>query len=72
MSSWELFDSFRRQFAYDEWANREVVTAIRASLDAAERPLQLMALIAEQIARAMRESGQTPAYTDLFARCAGN
>jgi uncharacterized damage-inducible protein DinB len=45
-----LADYLRRQFAYDEWANREVLAAIRAS-GADERSLQLMAhiLAAEQV-----------------------
>lgn len=38
-----LADYLRRQFAYDEWANREVLAAIRASGNASQRSLQLMA-----------------------------
>jgi uncharacterized damage-inducible protein DinB len=41
----ELTDYFRRQFAYDEWANREVLAVLRANSDASMRPLQLMAHI---------------------------
>ncbi len=46
-----LADYLRRQFAYDEWANREVLAAIRASGNASQRSLQLMAhlLSAERI-----------------------
>ncbi len=40
-----LADYLRREFAYDEWANREVLKAIRASGGATERSLQLMAHI---------------------------
>jgi uncharacterized damage-inducible protein DinB len=40
-----LFDSFRRQFAYDEWANREVIAALRNGSGKTERPLKLMAHI---------------------------
>lgn len=40
-----LADYLRRQFAYDEWANREVLTAIRAAGTANERSLQLMSHI---------------------------
>jgi len=48
-----LADYLRRQFAYDEWANREVLNAIRAAGDAIrganggsnERSLQLMSHI---------------------------
>ena len=41
----ELTDYFRRQFAYDEWANREVLAAVRAGAEASARPLQLLAHI---------------------------
>jgi len=46
-----LADYLRRQFAYDEWANREVLAAIRAAGAVNERSLQLMAhiLAAEQV-----------------------
>jgi len=40
-----LADYVRRQFAYDEWANREVLAAIRANGGETERSLQLMAHI---------------------------
>ena len=43
-----LADYLRRQFAYDEWANREVLNAIRATGatgNASERSLQLMSHI---------------------------
>jgi uncharacterized damage-inducible protein DinB len=40
-----LADFLRRQFAYDEWANREVLAAIRAAGGANERSLELMAHI---------------------------
>lgn len=48
--SLSLVDHFRRQFAYDAWANREVLAAIRNS-GGSERALQLMAhiLSAEQL-----------------------
>jgi len=38
-----LTDYLRRQFAYDEWANCEVLAAIRASGRASRRTLELMA-----------------------------
>jgi uncharacterized damage-inducible protein DinB len=46
-----LADYLRREFAYDEWANREVLTAIRAAGGESERSLQLMAhiLAAERV-----------------------
>ena len=40
-----LADYLRRQFAYDEWANREVLAAVRASKAGKERSLQLIAHI---------------------------
>lgn len=45
-----LADYLRRQFAYDEWANREVLNAIRSSAGN-ERSLHLMAhiLAAERV-----------------------
>ena len=41
----DLIRHFRRQFAYDAWANREVLAAIRNSRAAAARSLQLLAHI---------------------------
>jgi uncharacterized damage-inducible protein DinB len=41
----DLIHHFRRQFAYDAWANREVLTAIRGSRASAARSLQLLAHI---------------------------
>lgn len=40
-----LIEHFRRQFAYDAWANREVLSAIRAQAGEDERALQLMSHI---------------------------
>jgi uncharacterized damage-inducible protein DinB len=40
-----LADYLRRQFAYDEWANREVLNAIRSAGGANQRSLQLMSHI---------------------------
>lgn len=40
-----LIEHFRRQFAYDAWANREVMSAIRAQAGENERALQLMSHI---------------------------
>src|SRR5262249_25468732 len=34
-----------RQFAYDTWANREVLAAVRASVKESKRPIQLIAHI---------------------------
>lgn len=46
-----LADYLRRQFAYDEWANKEVLNAIRAAGTENHRSLQLMAhvLAAERV-----------------------
>jgi uncharacterized damage-inducible protein DinB len=46
-----LADYLRRQFAYDEWANREVLNAIGAAGAGNQRSVQLMAhiLAAEQL-----------------------
>jgi len=46
-----LADYLRREFAYDEWANREVLAAIRAVGAVNERSLHLMAhiLAAERV-----------------------
>ena len=46
-----IADHLRRQFAYDEWANREVLKAIRAGDRGQERSLQLMShiLAAERV-----------------------
>jgi len=41
----ELLEHLRRQFAYDAWANREVLAALGASPSPAERPRQLLAHI---------------------------
>jgi len=40
-----IADHIRRQFAYDAWANQEVLKAIRTSLSDLERPLELMSHI---------------------------
>jgi uncharacterized damage-inducible protein DinB len=44
-SSVNLADFLRRQFAYDEWANKEVLNAIRAAGGEDRRSLQLMSHI---------------------------
>ena len=46
-----LADYLRRQFAYDEWANKEVLNAIRAAGAENHRSLQLMShvLAAERV-----------------------
>jgi len=39
----DLIEYFRRQFAYDAWANREVLAALRGGGEATTRSLQLIA-----------------------------
>jgi uncharacterized damage-inducible protein DinB len=39
----ELLDYLRREFAYDAWANREVLTALNKSGDSGSRCLRLLA-----------------------------
>ena len=41
----ELLEHLRRQFAYDDWANREVLAGLRASAHPSVRPRQLLAHI---------------------------
>jgi uncharacterized damage-inducible protein DinB len=41
----DLVDYFRRQFAYDHWANHEVVTTLRRADASSPRSLQLLAHI---------------------------
>jgi len=41
----DLIEHLRRQFAYDAWANREVLAGLRASAHPRPRPLQLLAHI---------------------------
>jgi uncharacterized damage-inducible protein DinB len=47
----QLIDYFRRQFAYDDWANREIVTVMQSGNASSVRSLQLLAhiLSAEQL-----------------------
>jgi uncharacterized damage-inducible protein DinB len=59
-----LADYLRRQFAYDEWANREVLNAIRAAGDASpgdanQRSLQLVShILAAELVWLERLKGQ--------------
>jgi uncharacterized damage-inducible protein DinB len=41
----ELVEYLRRQFAYDEWANREVLAALKVSQSPPSKPRQLLAHI---------------------------
>jgi len=41
----ELLEHLRRQFAYDEWANREVLAGLKSTAHPLARPRQLLAHI---------------------------
>jgi uncharacterized damage-inducible protein DinB len=65
----ELLGHLRRQFAYDEWANREVLTGLRASAHPPARPRQLLAhiLSAERLwlERIRKQPQSLPVWPDL-------
>jgi uncharacterized damage-inducible protein DinB len=67
----ELLEYLRRQFAYDDWANRQVLSGIRASASArpAARPLQLLAhiLSAERLwlERILQQPQTLPVWPDF-------
>ena len=64
-----LIDYFRRQFAYNEWANREVLAALRASREPSTRSVQLVAhvLSAERLwlERLTQQSPSLPVWPQL-------
>jgi uncharacterized damage-inducible protein DinB len=65
----DLLDHLRRQFAYDDWANREVLAALRASAHPAARPRQLLAhiLSAERLwlERILEQPQSLPVWPDF-------
>jgi uncharacterized damage-inducible protein DinB len=65
----ELLDHLCRQFAYDAWANREVLTGLRASANPAVRPQQLLAhiLSAERLwlERIRKQPQSLPVWPDF-------
>lgn len=70
----ELLEHLRRQFAYDEWANREVLAGLRASARQFVRPLQLLAhiLAAERLwlERIRKQPQSLPVWPDFtFDQC---
>jgi len=70
----EQLEYLRRQFAYDEWANREVLAGLKASTHPAVRPLQLLAhiLAAERLwlERIRTQSQTLPVWPDFtFDQC---
>jgi uncharacterized damage-inducible protein DinB len=64
----DLLEHLRRQFAYDEWANREVLGALESSAPAG-RPLQLLAhiLSAERLwlERIRKQPQSLPVWPDF-------
>jgi uncharacterized damage-inducible protein DinB len=70
----ELLEHMRRQFAYDEWANREVLSGLKASGNPPLRPRQLMAhiLSAERLwlERLTKQLQSLPVWPDFtFDQC---
>jgi uncharacterized damage-inducible protein DinB len=65
----ELIEHLRRQFAYDAWANGEVLATLRASARPSERPLQLLAhiLSAERLwlERIRKQPQSLPVWPDV-------
>ena len=61
-----LTDHFRRQFAYDAWANQEVLRTIRTTGASSERSVQLMShiLAAERVwlERLLQQSQSVPVW----------
>jgi len=62
-----LADSLRRQLVYDEWANREVVAALRTD-GADERSLQLLAHILSAERLWLERIRQQPQSTPVWPR----
>jgi uncharacterized damage-inducible protein DinB len=70
----ELLEHLRRQFAYDAWANREVLAGLRTGAHSTTRPRQLLAhiLSAERLwLERIRKQPQTlPVWPDFtFDQC---
>jgi uncharacterized damage-inducible protein DinB len=65
----ELIEHLRRQFAYDAWANREVLARLSASARPTARPLQLLAhiLSAERLwlERIRKQPQSRPVWPDF-------
>ena len=65
----EFIEHLRRQFAYDAWANREVLATLSASPRPTERPLQLLAhiLSAERLwlERIRKQPQSLPVWPDF-------
>jgi uncharacterized damage-inducible protein DinB len=70
----DLLEHLRRQFAYDAWANREVLAGLRTSSPPAPRPRQLLAhiLSAERLwlERILQQPQSLPVWPDFtFEQC---
>jgi uncharacterized damage-inducible protein DinB len=65
----ELIEYLRRQFVYDDWANREVLAGLGQSPSSAARPLQILAhiLSAERLwlERIMKQPQSLPVWPDF-------
>jgi uncharacterized damage-inducible protein DinB len=70
----DLLEHLRRQFAYDAWANREVLSGLRASAHPAPRPLQLLSHILSAellwLERIRQQPQSLPVWPDFtFEQC---
>jgi uncharacterized damage-inducible protein DinB len=70
----ELLEHLRRQFAYDQWANREVLAGLKASAGETAGPLKLLAHIvsAERLwlERIRKKPQSMPVWPELnFGTC---
>jgi uncharacterized damage-inducible protein DinB len=70
----DLLKRLRRQFAYDAWANREVLAGLKANLHPPAQPLQLLAhiLSAERLwlERIRNQPQSQPVWPDFtFEQC---
>lgn len=63
-----LADYVRRQFAYNEWANREVLAAVQASGAGRERSLELLAHIFAAERLWLERLKQQPQSTPVWPR----
>jgi uncharacterized damage-inducible protein DinB len=65
----QLLEHLRRQFAYDDWANREVLAGLKANAHASVRPRQLLAhiLSAERLwlERIRKQPQSLPVWPDF-------
>jgi uncharacterized damage-inducible protein DinB len=72
----DLLEHLRRQFAYDAWANREVLAGLKSSARPTAQPVKLLAhiLSAERLwlERIRQQPQSLPVWPDLtLAQCEG-